>query len=637
MKRKPLHRRQILHHNHWILVVSILFFSITSQGQDLFTVINNARLTSQQHHYLNTILDNPWTIGHQIIDVNEDALGIEFTQVKIGDQAYRFNQKSVTYRDHDDYSWAGSLIGAPGRISIVVNHDMITSIMRIDGQTFVIYPLDEGLHVLAQLKTSYFPKDCAREFREDEIHESGPDDPKNIEDPVNGKLNLDGNDSPDGFIIAADCRVRLLVAFTDDVDGAYADPHSLVQGSIDDHNQANANSEVNHRVELARSMRVNYDESSDSVELYVEHFEGTSDGNMDEIHDDRALFDADVCVLITLSGGGFCGFASGIGSEYETAFCVAAAGCAIDNHTFAHEVGHIHGCRHDPYVDPNEDPDPFAHGYVYNTNAAKWRTIMAYNDQCDCSDEAFPCPPSDQRDTPGEPVCERQQNWSTPDVTLDGVPMGTEKLHKNERLLDQEDDNTAAYEGYVINKTVYSGRTIEADEAFDIHGQETVTTVLNQPLVLNNGSRGTMRASIEITLREGFHGRSGSEFHAFLEEACDDLTLTGEDPEEEVAVRENGSPLSEEAAFVAEVKAFPNPFRDKTMIEYRFSAETQVSIRVYDVFGRLVNTLPVNETVVPNVLHQHYLDGSNLAAGTYTCIVETSEKEYSLRLVKIDQ
>jgi hypothetical protein len=436
-------------------------------------------------------------------------------------------------------------------------------------------------------------------------------------------------------LIAEDCRVRVLVAFTDDVAAAYADPHGLVQGSIDDHNDANANSEVNHRVELARSMMVNYDESIDSARVFLNDFEGTSDGNMDQIHSDRQLFDADMCVLLTVKGGGFCGLASGIGSTYSTAFCVCAAGCAIGNHTFAHELGHLHGCRHDPYVDDNEEPYAFAHGYVYNTLSTKWRTVMAYNDQCDCSDEAFPCPPYDERDTPGEPVCPRQQNWSTPDVTKDGVPMGTEELHKNERTLDVEDQNSAAYEAYIMNKTIYENREIQADEAFDIQGQISVTTVLGQPLTLNNGSRGTFRAEDEIFLREGFHARSGSEFRAFLVETCTALSLTGEDEEEALAREEDSlAPGREPETFI--VRAFPNPFTAKATIELEFAEETTATIRVYDMFGRLVNTLARDEAVSPGVLTQYVLDGTGLPAGTYTCVVQAGEKDHSIRLIKLE-
>jgi hypothetical protein len=601
-------------------------------AQDFFEAAENTRLTSQQQHYLNTILDNPWTVDHKIIRINLAALQDEFIMVEIEGQRHQYTKRRVRVRDHDDYSWSGLLEGKHGRISIVVNGDMITGVVRVEKLLYSIYPLGEGLHVLATTQTSAYPQDCEGDGPK-EVHSSGPDDPIQMTDPLPpGEAASDRSS-----LVAEDCRVRLLVAFTDDVADAYADPHGLVQGSLDDHNDANANSEVNHRVELARSMMVNYDESSDDNAVFIADFEGTSDGNMDEIHDDRALFDADMCVLLTLKGGGFCGFASGIGSTYSTAFCYSAAGCAIGNHTFAHEVGHLHGCRHDPYVDSNTEPYAFAHGYVYNTSTVRWRTIMAYNDQCDCSDEVFPCPPRDERDTPGEPECERQQNWSTPDVLLNGVPMGTEATHKNERLLDTEDDESAAFEAYIVNKTVYDSRVIQADEAFDIQGQQTVSTLVTQPFIMNNGSKGTIRAEEEIFLKEGFHAKNGSDIRVYLTEACDPLTLTGEDPEESVDRQESSLAPGENPSAAGLVRAFPNPFTQQATIELQFGEEITASIFVYDMFGRLVGTLALDNILSGGVLNQFVLDGANLPSGTYTCVIHTQEKDYSLRLIKADQ
>ena len=64
------------------------------------------------------------------------------------------------------------------------------------------------------------------------------------------------------------------------------------------------------------------------------------------------------------------------------------------------------GARHDWYVDNATTPHTYAHGYV-NT-AARWRTLMAYNDLC----------------TVQSLNCTRLLYWSNPGVTYGGAPMG---------------------------------------------------------------------------------------------------------------------------------------------------------------------------------------------------------------------
>ncbi len=60
---------------------------------------------------------------------------------------------------------------------------------------------------------------------------------------------------------------------------------------------------------------------------------------------------------------------------------------------------------------------------------------------------------------------------------------------------------------------------------------------------------------------------------------------------------------------------YPNPFNPTTTISYRLSAGSMVSLKVYDILGRLVGTL-VNERQSPGE-HLVRLDASRLASGVY--------------------
>jgi len=145
---------------------------------------------------------------------------------------------------------------------------------------------------------------------------------------------------------------------------------------------------------------------------------------MDEVHPLIASSLADLSVLIVnKSGLDSCGIAGTIGgATKDNAFVVVQDSCAVGNHSFAHELGHIFGARHDTGSDSTKTPYAYGHGYHY---ASAWRTIMAYPASC----------PSG---------CTRLGYWSNPNVTYptvvngvtQAIPMGTTTKEDNARVLN---------------------------------------------------------------------------------------------------------------------------------------------------------------------------------------------------------
>jgi len=60
---------------------------------------------------------------------------------------------------------------------------------------------------------------------------------------------------------------------------------------------------------------------------------------------------------------------------------------------------------------------------------------------------------------------------------------------------------------------------------------------------------------------------------------------------------------------------FPNPLLQKTTIEYHLTAEERVSLKIYDMAGRLMETLIDEKQETGN--HNFYLDAGEFAAGVY--------------------
>jgi hypothetical protein len=60
---------------------------------------------------------------------------------------------------------------------------------------------------------------------------------------------------------------------------------------------------------------------------------------------------------------------------------------------------------------------------------------------------------------------------------------------------------------------------------------------------------------------------------------------------------------------------YPNPFNPQTTIKYTLPKASHVTIRIYDVTGRLVKTLVDQD--IPGGVHYEVFDGRGLASGVY--------------------
>ena len=174
-------------------------------------------------------------------------------------------------------------------------------------------------------------------------------------------------------------------------------------------NMAYADSGINQTINLVHVREVTYTES-DSMNTDLSNLRDPSDGSMDHIHATRDWVWADIVMLLLseADADGVVGKAflmTGVSTDHaDYAFGVST----VHAGNFMHELGHIMGLAHDRYEDCEHDTSnpqcpalvrPYAYGYV-NQEAfddlvitlltrKNWRTVMAYDDQCD--DAGFSC------------------------------------------------------------------------------------------------------------------------------------------------------------------------------------------------------------------------------------------------------
>jgi hypothetical protein len=296
--------------------------------------------------------------------------------------------------------WHGKIKDSPGSLVIFVitkNNTVSGNITLGSGEFYKIRSLKRGKYALVKIAREKYPPDAPSIKVRKEIP---------IEmDPC---PNTDPADSID-----------VMVLYTDDARAASGDTDSILSEiylAVEETNMAYVNSNITQRINLVYVGEVSYAETNNSS-TDLSALQDTSDGVLDNIHTLRDNHSADLVVLILENIGGFCGRAyvmENVSTAFEPwAFAVVDRGCATGSFSFAHEMGHNMGARHDCDNTADLDPYDYAHGY-YNTNPtpagqANWRTVMSYN----------PTPSATR-------IC----YFSNPGITYppgaaDGDPMGT--------------------------------------------------------------------------------------------------------------------------------------------------------------------------------------------------------------------
>jgi glycosidase len=81
------------------------------------------------------------------------------------------------------------------------------------------------------------------------------------------------------------------------------------------------------------------------------------------------------------------------------------------------------------------------------------------------------------------------------------------------------------------------------------------------------------------------------------------------------------------------IKIFPQPFTERTTLEYTLERASEVLIRVHDALGREVMRL--SEGALPAGMHTREIDGSGLASGVYFCTVTAGGQSAPMRVMMV--
>ena len=266
--------------------------------------------------------------------------------------------------------WHGEVKDDPGSLAIFVltkDNTLAANITLASSEFYKIRYLSNGKFILAKIDSKKYPADAPAIKVEKEIPIEM--DPCPNTDPAHS--------------------IDVMVVYTDDARSASGNTSSMLSEiylAVEETNMAYINSNITQRINLVHTSEVSYTETNNASDD-IAALQSTTDGILDNIHSLRDNHSADLVVLIAENIGGPCGIAyvmETVSTAFEPyAFAVVDRGCATGSYSFAHELGHNMGARHDCDNTPGLLPYDYAHGY-YDTSPtpvgqANWRTVMSYN------------------------------------------------------------------------------------------------------------------------------------------------------------------------------------------------------------------------------------------------------------------
>lgn len=322
-------------------------------------------------------------LGYQEVDFNPEMLFSQdsFKAELFGD-ILEFNIQNVEKFEFNDELWTG----------IINKENSSFTIYKSDSIYSASFYFDETKYELKKENESYIIKRINQEtfFDEDEpLYE----------------INFDDDELDDeGFLKDSNEYIDVLVCYSQTAkisSGGLSNINSEIGLAVAETNLSYKNSKVKHRLRLAGTMELKYQEtrSSKNDVIWIKQNK--------KVADERNKVKADLVIFIVENLNGSCGRAYAIQKRVTLkfapyAYCVVKRSCSTGYYSFGHEVAHLMGGRHDCKNDSKPTPFDFNHGYEYCKSQNRWRTVMSYDN---CGSKRIPY-------------------WSNPNVNYKSIPMG---------------------------------------------------------------------------------------------------------------------------------------------------------------------------------------------------------------------
>lgn len=538
-------------------------------------------------------------IRYEAVEINTSIISASSVYISFLDQNVIMIKEKVDYRGDKDFSWFASSNESQNQAILTIKGKDVQGVINLGSKLYRIFTVGEIYMAALVDQSKFLPEGCSiPKSNVSPVDTIGRNYQKKMNNVPLPEFDFNLNKTyPEQGFGSFQCKLRVLVMYTIASKNAHSSIENLVRIAIDGMNQSFINSDVNYQIELVYMEEVGYQESGNDVED-LKRFT-LVDGFMDNIHNLRENYSADVCVLIAELSQ-YCGMAAAIKSCSDRSFCIVGSSCAVGNFTFAHEIGHLIGARHDEVADQNISPYSYGHGYLSPSNS--YRTIMGLSYGCS--------------------HCTRIPWWSNPNKIWGGQPMGTALTNDNVRLLNTYIPNMMSHRPSTGTRYV-TQTDINASTGVVYHVNKIETS---GNVIIPNGYSWGFIAGNEVSLKMGFETEVGSHFEAKLHPQCGA-------PDNELC---NFS-LSFDEKYANNISSIENEFfiYPNPVLENYFIINSNDGI-VRDVEFEIINSFGavVKERSIAVLKEKFFL--TSFPSGMYFIkIYDTSDRIITLKIVKI--
>lgn len=530
-------------------------------------------------------------INYEAIEINTDVISNNKAILEFFGHRISVYETKLDVRGLKNYSWFAKSPDGMTSFILTVLGDDIQGLLIYNLKVYKIITLNNQ-YLMIEVNQSDYPNESCHSDMISKLSTHS--------DILSNTNNNSGDKNGEEFT----CKLRLLVLYTSAANLIAGNIVNSVQAAIDETNLSFVNSLINAEVELVYLGPTDYTESispapkANAADNDLVRFANNNDGHMDNVHNLRAKYNADICILLFDTnlypvGQHLGGIARGIKVSEGNAFCMVN----MENITggafsFPHEIGHLIGCQHhpnDPTLATSGISYPFAYAHGFKSPNDDWRTIMSY----DCGD-ANGCP--------------RLLFWSNPNVNFGTTPMGTTITHDNARILNEKIPNVMSFLQPDNSVFITSMDVLNTNS-----GDVTVMNLIqNQGTVnITNTQNICFRAGNKIVLKNGFKVNREAVFKASIQSITECGQPDGEDSDYGV-----GGDVFENLFFenLSDIKLYPNPATEFVTIEITNIQELISSISLYDFTGRTIKRIQDTDLDIGNKVD---INLEELSSGVY--------------------
>lgn len=416
-----------------------------------------ARLSPEQAARFARVVAQMHNVDVQLAELDDSAaarlLGDGEITLALGPNlSSTFSRVQATVRSNGRISWRGRGNGSGEQLLLVLGTAGLYASITSEKHSYKVEPIGDGFHAVSRLDYVALPTDEPNPIgvlNPDSVGPTGAESPPTglrqglrLAEPANtsetntlpreiGRLLL----APRAASLGSGDTVTVVVGYTANAAAATLDMGSLIQLAVDESNAGYSNSGVPLFVDLVHFGEVSYNESLYSFPQHLSALQSSSDGVMEVVHTWRNQYLGDFAVLL-VDDNDYCGLASQILATHTSAFAVVHYDCATGYYTFAHELGHLQGARHQTSIDNSSTPFAYGHGFV--APGKSFRTIMAVDG-----------------------LAPRVNFWSNNDAT-DPV-QGSSQYEDNARVLSETRSAMAAFRRH-ISVTIEGPTSVRSSE-----------------------------------------------------------------------------------------------------------------------------------------------------------------------------